>query len=131
MTSDVAKLVLRLTLGLLLIFHGWAKITGGVDFISGMLQNNGLPGFLAYLVYLGEFVAPLLVIAGAYTRVAAYLIVGNMLVAVLLVHMGEIFTLNGTGGWALELQAFFLMTAVVIILQGPGKFSFMPASRLN
>lgn len=131
MSTDAGKLVLRLTLGLLLVFHGWAKITGGVDFISGMLQNNGFPGFLAYLVYLGEFVAPLFVIAGAYTRVAAYIIVGNMVVALLLVHMGDIFALNGTGGWAIELQAFYLMTAVAIILLGPGKLSFMPESRLN
>ncbi len=131
MSADAGKLILRLTLGLLLLFHGWSKITGGVDFISGMLQNNGLPGFLAYLVYLGEFVAPLFLIAGAYTRIAAYFIVGNMVVAVLLVHMGEIFTLSGTGGWALELQAFYLMTAVAIIILGPGKLSFLPESRLN
>lgn len=131
MSAENGKLVLRLTLGLLLLFHGWSKITGGVDFISGMLQNNGLPGFLAYGVYLGEFLAPLFVIAGAYTRVAAFVIIGNMVVAIFLVHMGEIFTLNGVGGWALELQAFFLMTAVVIILLGPGKYSFMPESRWN
>ncbi len=131
MSADAGKLVLRLTLGLLLLFHGWSKITGGVDFISGMLQNHGLPGFLAYLVYLGEFVAPLFLLAGAYTRVAAYFIVGNMVVAVLLVHMSEIFTLSGVGGWALELQAFYLMTAVAIIVLGPGKLSFMPEGRLN
>ena len=131
MSADAGKLILRLTLGLLLLFHGWSKITGGVDFISDMLQNNGLPGFLAYLVYLGEFVAPLFLIAGAYTRVAAYFIAGNMVVAVLLVHMGEIFTLSGAGGWALELQAFYLMTAIAIIILGPGKLSFLPESRLN
>jgi putative oxidoreductase len=131
MSADAGKLILRLTLGLLLLFHGWSKITGGVDFISDMLQNNGLPGFLAYLVYLGEFVAPLFLIAGAYTRVAAYFIAGNMVVAVLLVHMGEIFTLSGVCDWALELQAFYLMTAVAIIILGPGKLSFLPESRLN
>ncbi|MBN4053901.1 DoxX family protein [Haliea sp. AH-315-K21] len=131
MSTDTGKLVLRLTLGLLLLFHGWSKITGGVDFVTGMLQSNGLPGFLAYLVYLGEFLAPLFLIAGAYTRVAAYIIVGNMVVAIFLVHMGEIFTLGGAGGWALELQAFYIMTAVVVILLGPGKLSFMPESRWN
>lgn len=131
MSTDAGKLALRLTLGLLLLFHGWAKITGGVDFITGLLQSNGLPGFLAYLVYLGEVIAPLFVIAGAYSRVASYIIIGNMAVAILLVHMGEIFTLNGVGGWALELQAFYIMTAVAIIIFGPGKLSFMPESRLN
>ena len=131
MSTDAGKLILRLTLGLLMLFHGWSKITGGLGFVEGMLEGNGLPTFLAYLVYVGEVLAPLFLIAGAYTRVAAYFIVGNMVVALLLVHMSQIFTLAGTGGWALELQAFYLMTAVVVILLGPGKLSFMPESRWN
>jgi putative oxidoreductase len=131
MSTDAGKLILRLTLGLLLLFHGWSKITGGIGFIEGLLDGNGFPEFLAYLVYLGEFLAPLFVIAGAYTRLAALIITGNMVVALLLVHMGDIFTLNGTGGWGIELQVFFLMSAVVVMLLGPGKLSFMPESRWN
>lgn len=131
MSGDAGKLILRLTLGILLLFHGWSKITGGVDFIVGLLQDNSLPGFLAYLVYLGEVLAPLLLLAGAYTRIAAALAIGNMVVAILLVHMGQLFTLNETGGWGVELQAFYLMTAVVVLILGPGKYSFMPASRWN
>ncbi|MAY03761.1 MAG: GntR family transcriptional regulator [Gammaproteobacteria bacterium] len=131
MSTDNAKLILRLTLGILLLFHGWAKVTGGIGFIEGLLQNNGLPGFLGYLVYLGEVVAPLLLLAGAYVRVGAALIIGNMVVAILLVHTGDIFALNGTGGWAIELQMFYLMNAVVILMLGAGKYSFMPASKWN
>lgn len=131
MSTDAGKLILRLTLGLLMLFHGWSKITGGVDFIAGLLEDNALPGFLAYLVYLGEVLAPLFLIAGAYTRLAALVIAGNMLVAILLVHMSQIFTLAGTGGWALELQAFYLVNALVIMILGAGKFGFMPESRWN
>jgi len=131
MTNDSAKILLRLTLGILLLFHGWAKVTGGVDFIVGVLQSNSLPGGLAYLVYVGEVVAPLFLLAGAYTRVAAALVIANMLVALLLVHTGDVFALNGTGGWAIELQVFYLMNAVVILILGPGKYSFMPASKWN
>lgn len=131
MPNDTAKLLLRLTLGVLLLFHGWAKVTGGIEFIVGMVENNGLPGFLAYLVYVGEILAPLLLLAGAYTRVAAALVIGNMVVALLLVHTGDIFAINNTGGWAIELQMFYLINAIVILLLGPGKFSFMPASRWN
>ncbi|MAM71461.1 MAG: GntR family transcriptional regulator [Gammaproteobacteria bacterium] len=131
MSTDNAKLILRLTLGILLLFHGWAKVTGGIGFIEGLLQNNGLPGFLGYLVYVGEVVAPLLLLAGAYVRVGAALIIGNMVVAILLVHTGDIFALNGTGGWAIELQMFYLMNAVVILMLGAGKYSFMPASKWN
>ena len=97
MSTDAAKLILRLTLGVLLLFHGWSKVTGGIDFIVGLVQNNGLPGFMAYLVYVGEVLAPLFLMAGAYTRVAAALVIGNMVVALLLVHTADIFALNQTG----------------------------------
>ncbi len=131
MSTDAAKLILRLTLGVLLLFHGWSKVTGGIDFIVGLVQNNGLPGFMAYLVYVGEVLAPLFLMAGAYTRVAAALVIGNMVVALLLVHTADIFALNQTGGWAIELQVFYLMNAVVILMLGSGKYSFMPAGRWN
>ena len=131
MSTDAGKLILRLTLGFLMLFHGWAKITGGVDFIAGLLEDNSLPGFLAYLVYLGEVLAPLFLIVGAYTRIAALTIAGTMVVAVLLVHTGDLFVLSGTGGSRLELQAFYLMSAVVVMIIGPGKLSFMPESRWN
>lgn len=90
MSTDAGKLVLRLTLGLMMLFHGWDKIIGGVDGIAGLFQNSGFPGFLAYLVFVGEILAPLFLIAGAYTRVAAVLIAGNMVIAVLLVHVDDI-----------------------------------------
>ncbi len=131
MTNDSAKLLLRLTLGILLLFHGWSKVTGGIDFIVGVLQSNSLPGGLAYLVYVGEVLAPLFLLAGAYTRVAAALVIGNMVFALMLVHTGDFFALNGTGGWAIELQVFYLMSAVVILILGPGKYSFMPPSKWN
>ena len=47
----------------------------------------------------------------------------NMIVALLLVHTGQFFTLNDTGGWALELQAMYLGTAVVLVLIGAGRYS--------
>lgn len=123
MKEDIGKLVLRLTLGILILLHGLAKITGGVSGISGALQGAGLPGALAYGVYLGEVLAPLLVIIGFYSRIAALVIVANMLFALGLVHMNDLFSLSKGGGWAIELQAFFLFTAVAVALIGPGRFA--------
>ena len=122
-TEDIGKLVLRLTLGILLILHGVAKILGGVGGISGMLQNLGLPGFFAYGVYIGEVLAPLLVILGLYARIGALIIVVNMLAALYLAHLGDLFLLDQGGGWKLELQGFFLFTALAVALIGPGRFS--------
>lgn len=123
MTEDIGKLVLRLALGVLMLLHGISKVVNGVDGIVGMVTGLGLPAAVAYGVYLGEVIGPLLVIVGLYTRAGALLIAGNMLFALLLAHRAELFTLAPTGGWALELQAMFLFGAVAVLLLGAGRFS--------
>jgi len=121
--QDAAKLLLRLTLGLLMLLHGIAKVTGGIDPILGMVAKAGLPSAFGYLVYVGEIAAPLLLIVGAWTCAAALVIAINMVVAVALVHAGQLATLLPTGGWAVELQAFYLAMALAIALLGAGRFS--------
>lgn len=121
--DDIGKLILRLTLGVLMLFHGVGKLLGGVEGISGMVQGIGLPASLAYGVYIGEVLAPILVVVGWYARVGAGLIVANMLVAILLAHPGDILTLGRSGGWGLELQGFFLFTALALAFTGPGRLS--------
>lgn len=121
--ADLGKLVLRLTLGILILLHGIAKLQGGVAGIVGMVEAAGLPGFLGYGVLIGEVLAPLLVLIGAYARIGGVLIALNMLVAIALVHLGELGQLNEQGGWALELQGMFLAAAIAIALLGPGSYS--------
>lgn len=121
--DDTGKLVLRLTLGILLLLHGISKLIHGIGFIENVLTNMGMPAFFAWAVYIGEVVAPLLLIVGVYTRIAALIAMLNMLVAILMVHTHEIFQLNQTGGWQLELQGFFLFVAVAIALLGAGRYS--------
>ncbi|HYD57850.1 MAG TPA: DoxX family protein [Burkholderiales bacterium] len=121
--EDTGKLVLRLTVGGLTLLHGIAKISSGVGRIGGMLQGIGLPAELAFGVYIGEILAPLLVILGFYSRIAALVIVVNMVFAIGLVHMNDLFTITKTGGWGIELQAFFLLTALCVALIGPGRFA--------
>ncbi|KEF30366.1 DoxX family protein [Marinobacter nitratireducens] len=120
--ADLGKLIIRLTLGGLMLFHGIAKLLNGIGFIEGQLAGHGLPAFLAYGVFIGELIAPLMVILGYQTRIGALLIVFNMLVAIALVHTHQLLTLGGSGGWALELQGFFLFTAVAVIFLGPGRY---------
>jgi putative oxidoreductase len=121
MANDLGKLILRLTLGVLILLHGIAKISGGIAGVEKMLEGAGLPSFIAPGVYVGEVLAPLLVILGFYARVGAVLIVVNMLFAILLAHRADLLLLTKTGGWALELQAFFLFTALALTLIGPGR----------
>lgn len=121
--DSVGKLLLRVTLGILMLFHGYAKITKGVSGIEGMLQGMGLPGWVAYGVYVGEVVAPLLLIFGWYARAGGMIIAINMVFAVALAHSRQLLDLTKTGGWALELQAFFLICGLVVALLGPGRYA--------
>ena len=123
MGDDFGKLVLRVTLGVLILLHGVAKIKGGVAGLTPMLTSHGLPAWVAYGAYAGEVLGPIMVILGLFTRTGAFLILMNMLFAIFLVHMGDLFTLGKQGGWTLELQGMFLFTALAIMLMSPGRYA--------
>jgi putative oxidoreductase len=124
----LGKLILRLTVGILMLFHGVQKITnpGTVDYIGGVLSNSGLPSLLAYGVYIGEVIAPLMIILGIYSRYGAILVVVNMIFAVFLMHSGDIFSLTEHGGWRLELQGFYMFGALAIVFLGSGSKAVKP-----
>lgn len=121
--ADLGRLLLRLGLGGLILFHGYAKLKGGIDPIVQLVTAMGLPGFVAYGVYVGEVVAPLLLIVGWFARVGASIIAINMVFAVTLAHRPELFKLAASGGYALELQALYLIVASALALMGPGRYS--------
>ncbi len=74
-------------------------------------------------MFIGEIIAPSLLIIGVLTRAVALVIVFNMGLAIYLAHASQILSLTKTGGWALELQGLFLMGALVVALLGAGRFS--------
>ena len=121
--DDAGRLLLRVALGVLILLHGIAKLKGGPDFIVGTVVKAGLPAVFGYFVYLGEVLAPLLLIAGLWTRAAAAIVAINMIVAVLLVHMNDLFALSKSGGWALELQGMYFFAAIAVALLGAGRYS--------
>jgi putative oxidoreductase len=121
--DDLGKLLLRIGLGVLILFHGASKIVGGPGFVTDVVAKAHWPHWIAYLVYIGEVIAPLLVLLGIWTRPAALVIAINMAVAVWLVHQSQFFTLASTGGWALELQGMYFVVALVLALIGAGRFS--------
>lgn len=92
--NDLGLLLLRLTVGGLMLFHGVHKLVYGVSAIEGMLAGLGLPGFIAYLSLAAELIASVLIVLGAWTRVAAVVMVGNMAVAVLMAHLPVIFSVD-------------------------------------
>ena len=121
--EDFGKLVLRLTLGILILLHGVLKLKTGIGFLEPMVTGLGLPAWAAYGAYLGEVVGPILVILGLFGRTGAFLIFVNMIFAVILVHRPEFFTLGKQGGWALELQGMFMFTALALVFMSPGRYA--------
>ena len=119
--DDRGKLFLRIAVAGIILFHGWFKLTHGVGWIQGML---GGMGFLAYGTYLAEVVAPLFILVGFRTRLAALAIVIDMLVAILLVLRTSLFTVKEMGGgWAIEIEAMMLLCALALFYTGAGKYA--------
>jgi putative oxidoreductase len=123
-SNDLGKLLLRLTVGGLLLFHGIQKIKTGLDWMGPMLQAHNVPDFVRYGVYIGEVLAPALVILGFFTRIGGLIIAINMIVAVWLAHVNDLWKLDPmSGGWAREGDAWYLLGAICIMLLGAGRIS--------
>ena len=120
---DIGLLILRLALGVLMLFHGIAKVIHGLSGIEGLLESKGLPEFLSYAVYIGEIMVPLLIIVGYRTRLASVVYVVNVLFAMLLAHANVIFSLSKTGGWAVELIGLYLFGSFALFFTGAGKYA--------
>jgi putative oxidoreductase len=121
--DDLGKLLLRVTLGTLMLLHGLAKIQNGIDPIMDAVANVGLPPVLGYGVFVGELIAPLFLIAGVWARAAALVVAVNMAVAIVLMHSADIGALSSSGGWAIELQAWYLAAALAVALLGAGRIA--------
>jgi len=121
--QSIGKLIIRVAVGGLLLFHGVDKLAHGIGYIEGMMTVQGLPKYVAFGVYVGEVLAPLLLLLGWRSRWWAGVIAFNMAVAVYLVHSKSLFTLGAHGSWSLEAPMFFLLGALAIVFLGSGKYA--------
>ena len=125
MTDNIGKLILRLMVGGLMLFHGIDKALHGISPIKGMLKASQLPEILAYGVYVGEILAPLFLILGWKSRWWAGVIMFNMLVAIYLVHAKTLWALGAHGAWSIETPLFFLLGTLTIVFIGSGRYAIM------
>jgi putative oxidoreductase len=117
--QPLGLLVLRVVLGIIMAVHGWQKIHGGMNHHVEMVIHLGMPGWLAYLSIAAEFFGGLLLIAGYATRIAAFFVLVDMLVALLKVHLHN--GLTGQGGYQMVLALSAM--AFAIIFTGAGAIS--------
>lgn len=123
LNSDLGKLLLRISIGGLMIFHGVSKLLHGHDFIKGMLTSKNIPEYLWLGVPVGEVIAPLFIILGIFTRISSILIIITMLMTFYLVHGFAGFSISQTGGLKVELNLFYLLTSLALLFLGSGKYS--------
>jgi putative oxidoreductase len=129
--DDLGRLILRLGVGGMLLLHGIAKFRNGNGFVEQMVSENGLPPFVAYGSYVGEIVAPVLVIIGLVSRPAGLIIAFDLLMAVLLARRADLSTITPAGAWAIEAEMLFAAGGLAIACLGAGRFAFGMSSRWN
>jgi putative oxidoreductase len=91
-----------------------------------MVVAHGLPSFVAYGVYLGEVVAPVFLLLGIRSRIAAGVIVIDMGVALWLAHAGALLKFGKEGGLLIELPLLYLVSALAVLLLGSGRYALRP-----
>jgi putative oxidoreductase len=121
LNPDAALLILRVVLGVIMIYHGWPKITGLGGVIEGFTQMGvPLPALAAVFSTVAEFGGGLLLLIGAFTDIAGLLIAIDMLGAIVVVHAKNGFAVDKGGvEWPLALLAM----ALAIALAGPGRYA--------
>jgi putative oxidoreductase len=106
-----------------MLFHGVHKLLHGYAVVGDMLEGAGLPAFLRHGVIVGEVVAPLLILAGFWTRPAALVVALTMVTSIVLAFRDKVFTLTAVGGWVIELNVLFLLGALALVFTGSGKYA--------
>jgi len=125
-------LILRLTLGIVMLPHGAQKVLGwfggfGFDGTMGFFtQTLGLPWIIAFLVIIGEFFGSLGLLVGFLTRFSAASIGVIMLGAITIVHLRNGFFMNWSGrqaGEGYEYHLLVLGIAIALTIIGAGRWS--------
>lgn len=126
-TAPYAALILRVSIGVLLLAHGLLLkvFTFGIPGTVGFFESIGYPGFFAYLVIIGEIGGGIALILGVWTRAISLLLV-PILIGATLQHAGNGWLFSAAnGGW--EFPAFWTMTLLVQALLGDGAWAWRPS----
>jgi putative oxidoreductase len=125
--SDLGPTVLRLALGSMWIAHALMKyLVFTLPGFAGWLASQGLPGFMAWPVFLMELLGGLLILSGFHGRWVSLLLIPVMAVALSThMHNGWLFT-NAGGGW--EYPLFLMLASFAHFLLGDGAFALSSRS---
>jgi putative oxidoreductase len=130
--DDLAIFIIRFMLGIVFFPHGMQKLfgwfgghgfAGTMGFFTGKLS---IPVIFAFLAIMAEGLGSLGLITGLLTRVAAFGITVNMIVAVLMLHLPNGFFMNWSGlqkGEGFEFHLLVIAMGIALMIRGGGSFS--------
>lgn len=126
--SDLGKLFTRLTVAAFMLPHGITKLPflWGLAQPEATLTKAGLPASLAVLAYVGEILAPLMILLGWRARIGALLVIATMLVALCITVGTGLFGLDTFGGFKGEKAMMYITASLAILCLGSGKYSLEP-----
>ena len=118
---DLARLILRLGLAAVLLYHGIPKLMNFTATVVGF-EGMGLPTppLTASIALLAEVGGGLLVLLGVAVDIAGLLVIIDMVGAIYFVHWANGFDFT-KGGW--EHPFTVLVMALTLALAGPGRLT--------
>jgi putative oxidoreductase len=130
--NDFATTIVRLVLGIVFFAHGAQKMLGwfgGYGFHATMgafTQAMHIPAAFAFLAIVAEFFGGLGLIVGFLTRIAAFGIFSEMLVAIAMVHHNFGLFMNWSGtqkGEGFEYHLLVIAISLLLMIRGAGAAS--------
>ncbi len=121
--ADLGLIIIRVGIGILFIFHGWPKITGGPEtwgWLGKALSSYGInfmPEVLGFIASISEFIGGIQLVLGLFTRTSLIFLFGTMAVAALM-HLGA-----GDPFGKVSHPLMALAVFAGLFFTGPGKYS--------
>jgi putative oxidoreductase len=128
-TTGMAAVAVRLAVGVIIAYHGWQKLDGGVSNFAGFIESLDLPAptVLVYIVTTLELVGGIMIVIGLLTRLPALLLAIEMLFTAFLVKVNKLdlglIAPGDAPGTGVELDLLILAGALALVLMGPGPAS--------
>ena len=121
--QHIGLLILRVSIAFTMLVYGISKLTFGIDYIKDLVSQYGLPTFISYGVFIGEILAPILIIIGFRTKLAGLVFAVNCFVAILMDRLPDVLSLNEHGGWAIGLIFIYMMFGIALFFTGAGMYA--------
>lgn len=108
-----------------MIPHGINKLLhrDALGYVQDLLEAKNLPFFISYGVFIGQILAPILIMIGYRTRIASLVLAFTCIMILYLAFSDRIFSFTEHGGWSIERPALFLFGALALAITGGGKYA--------